>query len=45
MLLYRRQKKMKWLEAMDMDRPILPDLKKNPEVEIGLFDNARTLAL
>ena len=45
MLLYRRQKKMKWLEAMDMDRPILPELKKNPAVEDGLFDNARTLAL
>lgn len=45
MLLYRRQKKMKWLEAMDMDRPILQDLKKNPHVEEGLFDNARTLAL
>ena len=45
MLLYRRQKKMKWLEAMDMDRPILPELKKNLTVEEGLFDNARTLAL
>jgi hypothetical protein len=45
MLLYRRQKKMKWLEAMDMDRPILPELKKNPAIEDGLFDNARTLAL
>lgn len=36
---------MKWLEAMDMDRPILQDLKKIPQVEEGLFDNARTLAL
>jgi hypothetical protein len=45
MLLFRRQKRMKWLEAMDMDRPFLPELKKNPLVEQGLFDNARTLAL
>ena len=45
MLLYRRQKKMKWLEAMDMDRTFLPELKKNPLVEEGLFENARTLAL
>jgi hypothetical protein len=45
MLLYRRQKKMKWLEAMDMDRPFLQELKKNPLVEEGLFGNARTLAL
>jgi hypothetical protein len=45
MLLYRRQKRMKWLEAMDMDRPILQELKKSPHVEEGLFDNARTLAL
>lgn len=45
MLLYRRQKQMKWLEAMDMDRPILQDLKKSPHVEQGLFDNARTLAI
>jgi len=45
MLLYRRQKKMKWLEAMDMDRTFLPELKKNPLVEEGLFEDARTLAL
>ena len=36
---------MKWLEAMDMDRPILQELKKNSHVEEGLYDNARTLAL
>lgn len=45
MLLYRRQKGMKWLEAMDMDRPILEELKKNPNIERNLFDNARKLAL
>lgn len=45
MLLYQRQKRMKWLEAMDMDRPILQELKKSPRIEEGLFDNARTLAL
>lgn len=36
---------MKWLEAMDMDRPILEELKKSPHVQNGLFDNARKLAL
>lgn len=44
-LLYRRQKRMKWLEAMDMDRPILEELEKNPRVEAGIFDNARQLAV
>jgi hypothetical protein len=45
LLLYRRQKRLKWLEVMDMDRPILEELKKSPRVESGLFDNARKLAL
>lgn len=36
---------MKWLEAMDMDRPLLEEIKKSPHTEAGLFDNARRLAL
>lgn len=30
---------------MDMDRTLLPELQKCPQIEEGLFDNARTLAL
>ena len=36
---------MKWLEVMDLDRDVLPELKKNPLVQKGLFDGARKLAL
>ena len=45
LLLYQRQKKLKWLEVVDMDRPMLEELKKNPRVEAGLFDHARKLAI
>lgn len=45
LLLYQRQKKLKWLEVVDMDRPMLEELKKNPRVETGLFDHARKLAI
>jgi len=45
LLLYRKQKRLKWLEAMDMDKPILEEIKKNPRVETGLFDNALKLAI
>jgi hypothetical protein len=50
LLLYRKQKRLKWLEVVDMDRPILTELileesKKSPRVESGLFDNVRNLAM
>ncbi|UJO21522.1 uncharacterized protein CLAFUR5_09121 [Fulvia fulva] len=45
MLLYRKQRKMKWLEVMDLDRPILPDIKKNPKIQDTMFKSARKLAL
>ena len=44
LLLYRRQKRLKWLETMDMDRPILEKFKKSPYVT-HLFENARKLAI
>jgi hypothetical protein len=45
LLLYRKQKKIKWLEAMDLDRDILPDLKKDEKLQEGMFKEARNLAL
>ncbi|KAK3724454.1 hypothetical protein LTR37_001078 [Vermiconidia calcicola] len=36
---------MKWLEAMDLDRDILPDLKKNEKMQTEIFKHARKLAL
>jgi hypothetical protein len=45
LLLYRKQKKLKWLEAVDLDRPILEELKKNPRIERGLFDHPRKVAI
>jgi hypothetical protein len=44
-LLYRKQKRMKWLEVMDLDRNVLPDLKKNAKMQTTLFSHARKLAL
>ncbi|EME42683.1 hypothetical protein DOTSEDRAFT_73488 [Dothistroma septosporum NZE10] len=45
MLLYRKQRKMKWLEVMDLDRSIMPELKKNPKMQETMFQSARKLAL
>lgn len=45
LLLYKKQRRMKWLEVMDLDRPILPDLKRNPKMQADLFAHARRLAL
>jgi hypothetical protein len=45
LLLYQKQKRLKWLEAVDVDRPILEEIKKNPRVETGLFDHARKVAI
>lgn len=44
-LLYSKQRNMKWLEVMDVDEPALPLLKKNKRVQAGMFKNARKLAL
>lgn len=44
-LLYSKQRKMKWLEVMDVDQPALPLLKKNKRVQDVMFKNARKLAL
>ena len=45
MLLYRKQRKMKWLEVMDLDRDILPELKKNEKLQREMFQSVRRLAL
>ena len=45
LLLYRKQRKMKWLEVMDLDRNVLSDLKKKADVKENLFKHARKLAL
>ncbi|KAF2772455.1 hypothetical protein EJ03DRAFT_387566 [Teratosphaeria nubilosa] len=45
MLLYKRQRRLKWLEVMDLDRSILPALKKDTALQADLFANARKLAL
>lgn len=45
LLLYSKQRKMKWLEVMDVDEPALPALKKNKRVQAVMFQNARKLAL
>nr|POE84789.1 hypothetical protein CFP56_78140 [Quercus suber] len=45
-LLYKRQRKMKWLEVMDLDRPnALQEMKKTPKLTEDLFKTARKLAL
>ncbi|KAF2717086.1 hypothetical protein K431DRAFT_233928 [Polychaeton citri CBS 116435] len=45
LLLYRKQRRMKWLEVMDLDRDILPELKRQPKLQGAMFGNARKLAL
>lgn len=44
-LLYKKQRRMKWLEVMDLDRDILPEIKKNMKLQQNLFSHARKLAL
>nr|POE93655.1 hypothetical protein CFP56_19667 [Quercus suber] len=45
-LLYKRQRKMKWLEVMDLDRlSALQEIIKTPKLTDGLFTTARKLAL
>jgi hypothetical protein len=43
-LLYKKQKNMKWLEGISLDRNILPELEKETSFE-GIFDNVRKLGL
>jgi len=45
LLLYKKQRKLKWLEAMDLDRDILPDLQKDERLQRSMFASARKLAL
>ncbi|SMR56272.1 unnamed protein product [Zymoseptoria tritici ST99CH_3D1] len=45
LLLYRKQRKMKWLEVIDFDRNALPELKKDKRIQGSLFQNAKKLAL
>lgn len=45
LLLYKNQRKMKWLEVMDLDRDILSDIKKNEKMDNEAFQHVRKLAL
>ncbi|KAK3670613.1 hypothetical protein LTR78_009448 [Recurvomyces mirabilis] len=45
LLLYRRQRRMKWLEVMNLNKDVLPELKKNVKMQEGIFAYTRTLAL
>ncbi|TKA77296.1 hypothetical protein B0A55_04336 [Friedmanniomyces simplex] len=45
LLLYRKQRRLKWLEVMDLDRDALPAIKKNARLQETLFACAKTLAL
>ncbi|WPH00337.1 Hypothetical protein R9X50_00316200 [Acrodontium crateriforme] len=45
LLLYRKQRRLKMLEVVDMDRQILSELKKNPKLQESLFSHARELTL
>ncbi|KAK5114188.1 hypothetical protein LTR62_002758 [Meristemomyces frigidus] len=45
LLLYRKQKKMKWLQVMSMDRDVLPELKHLGSRLDGLFAGVRKLVL
>ncbi|KAM3414131.1 hypothetical protein BST61_g10789 [Cercospora zeina] len=45
LLLYKRQRKMKWLEVMDLDRDVLPELKKAVKSTRSMFQCTRKLAL
>jgi hypothetical protein len=43
-LLYKKQRKMKWLEGIALDRDVLEDIKKLPHFE-QVFHNVRKLGL
>lgn len=45
LLLYKKQKRMKWLEAMTLDKTsVLPELEAKPEEYAALFQNCKKLA-
>ncbi|KAF2115469.1 hypothetical protein BDV96DRAFT_80266 [Lophiotrema nucula] len=44
LLLYKKQKRMKWLEGIALDKDVLEELKKIPDFD-KVFENARTLGL
>ncbi|KAF2203058.1 hypothetical protein GQ43DRAFT_454705 [Delitschia confertaspora ATCC 74209] len=44
LLLYKKQKRLKWLEAIALDRDILPDLQKIPDFAVAMPE-ARKLGL
>lgn len=43
-LLYRKQKRMKWLEGISLDRNVLEELQKLPNID-KCFDNVRKIGL
>ncbi|EMD97033.1 hypothetical protein COCC4DRAFT_171346 [Bipolaris maydis ATCC 48331] len=43
-LLYRKQKRMKWLEGISLDRNVLEELQKLPNID-RCFDNVRKIGL
>jgi hypothetical protein len=44
-LLYQKQKRMKWLEAIALDRNVLPELEAKPEFWDSVFSQTRKLGL
>ncbi|KAK5168769.1 uncharacterized protein LTR77_006078 [Saxophila tyrrhenica] len=45
LMLYHKQRKMKWLEAMELDRNVLPVLQKHEGLRKDMFASARNLRL
>ena len=43
-LLYKKQKRMKWMESIALDRDVLEDLQKLPDLE-KTFENVRKIGL
>lgn len=43
-LLYKKQKRMKWMESISLDRDVLPELQKIPDIE-KTFENVRKIGL
>lgn len=43
-LLYKKQKRMKWMESIALDRDVIEDLKKLPDLD-KVFDNVRKIGL
>ncbi|KAI8939111.1 hypothetical protein NX059_004946 [Plenodomus lindquistii] len=43
-LLYKKQRRMKWMESISLDRDVLGELEKIPNIE-KVFDNVRKIGL